>query len=168
MRQAHERDKCLVFLKKHMHRINQVSTGADDKTKKMASPPLSFVKWFKLAYKIRKKHDRLLDPESSTGRRRAGDRCDPSTEQRWMTWESGGKIPYMIQSSALWDTGGMPPGIPQSCPAGSQDLHQAFMRKDWNHAPVDDYAKDGGPGVVWLLCSFYHEPLQALIVKEVQ
>ena len=33
---------------------------------------------------------------------------------------------------------------------------------------MDDYAKDGGLGEVWLLCSFYHEPLRSLIVKEVQ
>ena len=33
---------------------------------------------------------------------------------------------------------------------------------------MDDYAKDGGPGEVWLLCSFYHESLRSLIVKEVQ
>ena len=33
---------------------------------------------------------------------------------------------------------------------------------------MDDYAKDGGPGVVWPLCSFYREPLRSLIVKEVQ
>ena len=33
---------------------------------------------------------------------------------------------------------------------------------------TDDYAKDGGPGVVRLLCSFYSEPLRSLIVKEVQ
>ena len=32
---------------------------------------------------------------------------------------------------------------------------------------IDDYAKDGEPGVLWLLCSFYHEPLRTLIVKEV-
>ena len=32
----------------------------------------------------------------------------------------------------------------------------------------DGYAKDGGPGVVSLLCSFYHKPLRSLIVKEVQ
>ena len=25
--------------------------------------------------------------------------------------------------------------------------------------PIDDYAKDGGPGEVRLLCSFYHESL---------
>ena len=24
---------------------------------------------------------------------------------------------------------------------------------------IDDYAKDAGPGEVWLLCSFYHESL---------
>ena len=28
---------------------------------------------------------------------------------------------------------------------------------------IDDYAKDGGPGEVWLLCSFYHEPLRTWI-----
>ena len=32
---------------------------------------------------------------------------------------------------------------------------------------IDDYAKDGRPEVVWLLCSFYREPLRSLIVKEV-
>ena len=31
---------------------------------------------------------------------------------------------------------------------------------------IDDYTKDGGTGVVWLLCSFYHEPLHSLIVKQ--
>ena len=34
-------------------------------------------------------------------------------------------------------------------------------------AIIDDYEKDGGPGVPRLLCSFYHEPLRSLIVKEV-
>ena len=33
---------------------------------------------------------------------------------------------------------------------------------------MDDYAKDGGPGEVLLVCCFYHEPLRSLIVKEVQ
>ena len=28
---------------------------------------------------------------------------------------------------------------------------------------MDDYAKDGGPGEVWRLCSFYHEPLRTWI-----
>ena len=32
---------------------------------------------------------------------------------------------------------------------------------------IDNYGKDGGPGVVRLLCSFYHEDLRSLIVKEV-
>ena len=32
---------------------------------------------------------------------------------------------------------------------------------------IDDYATDGEPGVVSLLCSFYREPLRSLIVKEV-
>ena len=31
---------------------------------------------------------------------------------------------------------------------------------------TDDYAKDGGPGVVRLSCSFYREPLRSLIVKK--
>ena len=33
---------------------------------------------------------------------------------------------------------------------------------------MDNYAKDGGPGVVWYLCSINREPLHFLIVKEVQ
>ena len=33
---------------------------------------------------------------------------------------------------------------------------------------IDDYAKDGGPSVVWLLRSFYRGPLCSLIVKEVE
>ena len=28
---------------------------------------------------------------------------------------------------------------------------------------MDDYAKNGGPGKVWLLCSFYHESLRTWI-----
>ena len=28
---------------------------------------------------------------------------------------------------------------------------------------IGDYAKDGGLGEVWLLCSFYHEPLRTWI-----
>ena len=32
---------------------------------------------------------------------------------------------------------------------------------------VDDYAKDGGPGEVWLLCSFYHGPLRTWIETNV-
>ena len=31
---------------------------------------------------------------------------------------------------------------------------------------IDDYAKDGGTEVVRLLCSFCHEPLRSLVVKE--
>ena len=26
---------------------------------------------------------------------------------------------------------------------------------------IDDYAKNGGPGEVWHLCSFYQDPLQS-------
>ena len=29
--------------------------------------------------------------------------------------------------------------------------------------PIDNYAKDGGPGEVRLLCSFYHESLRTWI-----
>ena len=32
---------------------------------------------------------------------------------------------------------------------------------------IDDYAKDDGPGEVWLLCSFYHELLRTWIVTNV-
>ena len=32
--------------------------------------------------------------------------------------------------------------------------------------PIDDYAKDGGPGVPSLICGFYREPLRSLIVKK--
>ena len=32
---------------------------------------------------------------------------------------------------------------------------------------IDDYAKDGGPGEVWLLCNFYHECLRTWIKIEV-
>ena len=40
------------------------------------------------------------------------------------------------------------------------------MKENWKQ--IDDYAKNGGPGEVWLLCSFSHESLRSLIVKEVQ
>ena len=30
---------------------------------------------------------------------------------------------------------------------------------------IDEYAKDGGPGVFLLLCTFYREPSRSLIVK---
>ena len=33
---------------------------------------------------------------------------------------------------------------------------------------IDDYAKDGGPGAVWTLCSFYHNPMRAWIKGELQ
>ena len=29
-----------------------------------------------------------------------------------------------------------------------------ISREAWEPTPIDDYAKDGGPGEVWLLCSF--------------
>ena len=31
------------------------------------------------------------------------------------------------------------------------------------HSITDDYAENGGLGEVWLLCSFYHEPLRTWI-----
>ena len=33
---------------------------------------------------------------------------------------------------------------------------------------TDDYAKDGGPGEIGLLCSFYHESLRSLILEKGQ
>ena len=33
--------------------------------------------------------------------------------------------------------------------------------------PIDDDAKDGGPGEVWISCSFYHEPLRTWIKTNV-
>ena len=36
----------------------------------------------------------------------------------------------------------------------------------WNPA-IEDYAKNGGPGEVWLLCSFYHEHLRTWIETNV-
>ena len=32
--------------------------------------------------------------------------------------------------------------------------------------PIDDCAEGGGPREVWFLCSFYHESLRSLILKE--
>ena len=32
---------------------------------------------------------------------------------------------------------------------------------------IDDYAKDGGLGDVWILCNFYHEPLRIWIKTNV-
>ena len=32
---------------------------------------------------------------------------------------------------------------------------------------IDDYAKDGELGEVWILCSFYHEPLRTWIKTNV-
>ena len=34
-------------------------------------------------------------------------------------------------------------------------------------AVTDNYAKDGGPGEVWHLCSFYNEPLRTWIKTDV-
>ena len=35
------------------------------------------------------------------------------------------------------------------------------------HDTIDNYAEDGGPGDVWLSCSFYHEPLHTWIKIDV-
>ena len=32
---------------------------------------------------------------------------------------------------------------------------------------MDNYAKDSGPGAVWLLCSFYHDALRTQIIMNV-
>ena len=35
--------------------------------------------------------------------------------------------------------------------------HKTFLED----GAIDDYAKDGGPEVVWHLCSFYQDPLRS-------
>ena len=46
-----------------------------------------------------------------------------------------------------------------------------FLRCEAKHnedgQSIDDYAKDGGLGEVWILCSFYHEPLRTWIKTNV-
>ena len=42
-----------------------------------------------------------------------------------------------------------------------------FLLPHLRRSVIDDYAKDGGPGVT-TLCSFYRGPLRSLLVKEVQ
>ena len=45
-----------------------------------------------------------------------------------------------------------------------RDNLQKFTNEDMESgSPIDDYAKDGGPGEVLLLCSFYHGPLRTCI-----
>ena len=39
--------------------------------------------------------------------------------------------------------------------------------KNVKNTVIDHYAKDGGLGEVWILCSFYHEPLRTLIKTNV-
>ena len=51
--------------------------------------------------------------------------------------------------------------------ADLQTLNCGRPELDPTHS-IDDYAKDGGPEEFRLLCSFYHDPLHSLIVKEVQ
>ena len=46
-------------------------------------------------------------------------------------------------------------------------MSQYLTGSQTQNASIDDNAKDGGPGEVWLLCSFYHEPLQTLIKTNV-
>ena len=38
-----------------------------------------------------------------------------------------------------------------------------YMSCPGHAKPIDDYAKNGGPGEVWLLCSFYHESFRTWI-----
>ena len=42
-----------------------------------------------------------------------------------------------------------------------------IVRSPWAVWSVDDYAKDDGPEAVWLLCSFYNEPLRTWIKTNV-
>ena len=49
-----------------------------------------------------------------------------------------------------------------------RDLHKKVVPNflpNYNGNTIDNYAKDGGRGTVWLLCSFYHDPFRALIIK---
>ena len=44
---------------------------------------------------------------------------------------------------------------------GRCGLKAKRLREGWLlNLKIDDYAKDGGPGEVWILCSFYHESLR--------
>ena len=40
------------------------------------------------------------------------------------------------------------------------DLSCVNEPKSGDHVTIDDYAKDGGPGEIHLLCRFYHESLR--------
>ena len=41
-------------------------------------------------------------------------------------------------------------------------LSQQLMTTEQKLGPtIDNYAKDGGPEVVWHLCSFYQDPLRS-------
>ena len=37
----------------------------------------------------------------------------------------------------------------------------SMIHKTGTNVPIDDYAKDGGPDVVWHLCGFYQDPLRS-------
>ena len=45
-------------------------------------------------------------------------------------------------------------------------FQQKYIRH-FHQSSIDDYAKDGGTGEVWLLCSFYHEHLHNWIKTNV-
>ena len=45
-------------------------------------------------------------------------------------------------------------------------IRELFLWLEHNRT-IDDYAKDGGLGEVWILCSFYHEPFRAWIKTNV-
>ena len=111
-----------------------LSLELDDKTKKLATCLLCLLsndlKW----HKIRKKHDKLRNLVTST--RRPGHRCDPSTLQnnRERAGQNGGKIMYMIRSSALRDIGDTPPDVSVSSkPDHPPGDPQGFAR---SHCPV--------------------------------
>ena len=77
--------------------------------------------------------------------------------------------PREIQPKFTVDLGcTLPNGLhrPKSLIRSAYSEKETAMDKGARH--LDDYAKDGGPGEVWLLRSFYHDPLNFLIVKEVQ
>ena len=42
-----------------------------------------------------------------------------------------------------------------------------YRRRHQNHRCIHDCAKNGGTEAVWLLCSFYHDPLRAKILRNV-
>ena len=46
-------------------------------------------------------------------------------------------------------------------------MDNASIHNDYRLVQIDNYAKDGGLGEVWILCSFYHESLRTWIKPNV-